>query len=177
MWTLSTYSDGRITLRMGTLYTRPPWTTVSCVLCIISLPTRLCSRNPLKTLVVFLPLQGCLIPLSFLCGIGAAYVVWKGGQKTKKTEQVKDKLRSALGIIEEEVDPTARLEEEEAKEQNAEESRSGDSGGGSVGEKDEDEFRREGRAREAVEVEKTEPVKITEDSRQAPFVVLGKEIV
>lgn len=99
MWTLSTYSGGRITLRMGTLYVRPPWTT------------------------------GCLIPLSFLCGIGsffsfvvvsftvalsltvfllslsrssgAAVVIWQGGQRSKKVQEVEDKLRDALGIVEE----------------------------------------------------------------------------
>lgn len=81
MWGLSVYSNcgvkcgpppGRITLKMGSLKTRPPWTT------------------------------GCLIPLGFLCAIGAGVIVWKGGQKTKKVEKVEEKLRGALGIVEEE---------------------------------------------------------------------------
>lgn len=70
MWALSAYSGGRILLRMGTLRTRPPWTT------------------------------GCLIPASFLCGIAAAVIVWRGGQKTKKVEEVEEKLKGALGIEE-----------------------------------------------------------------------------
>ncbi|KAL7421280.1 hypothetical protein Q5752_004165 [Cryptotrichosporon argae] len=41
---------------------------------------------------------GCLIPLSFLCGIGAAVLIWQGSARTKKTGHVEDKLREALGV-------------------------------------------------------------------------------
>jgi len=51
-----------------TMYTRPPWTT------------------------------GSLVPASFLCGIAAAVLIWKGGQWTKKVEDVENKLRTALDI-------------------------------------------------------------------------------
>lgn len=51
-------------------HTRPPWTT------------------------------GSLIPLSFLCGIGAAVLIWQGGKRTKKTAVVEDKLRKALAVDE-----------------------------------------------------------------------------
>lgn len=51
-------------------HTRPPWTT------------------------------GSLIPLSFLCGIGAAVLIWQGGKRTKKTAAVEDKLRKALAVDE-----------------------------------------------------------------------------
>jgi len=39
---------------------------------------------------------GLLIPLSFLCGIGAAVYIWLGGQKTKRTKEVTERLRAAL---------------------------------------------------------------------------------
>lgn len=39
---------------------------------------------------------GILIPASFLCGIFAAVFVWRGGQKTKKTQEVEGRLREAL---------------------------------------------------------------------------------
>jgi len=39
---------------------------------------------------------GCLIPLSFLCGILSAIFIWKGGQKTKRTKEVEERLRFAL---------------------------------------------------------------------------------
>ncbi|KAF7977456.1 hypothetical protein HWV62_3635 [Athelia sp. TMB] len=39
---------------------------------------------------------GLLIPLSFLCGIGAAVYIWRGGQKTKRTKEVAERLRAAL---------------------------------------------------------------------------------
>jgi hypothetical protein len=39
---------------------------------------------------------GCLIPASFLCGIAAAIIIWKGGQRTKKTAEVEQRLRDAL---------------------------------------------------------------------------------
>lgn len=51
-------------------HTRPPWTT------------------------------GSLIPLSFLCGIGAGVLIWQGGKRTKKTTAVQKKLRKALGVDE-----------------------------------------------------------------------------
>ncbi|CAK9781702.1 hypothetical protein CC85DRAFT_324772 [Cutaneotrichosporon oleaginosum] len=51
-------------------HTRPPWTT------------------------------GSLIPLSFLCGIGAGVLIWQGGKRTKKTAAVEDKLRKALAVHE-----------------------------------------------------------------------------
>ncbi|WVQ79534.1 hypothetical protein IAT38_001633 [Cryptococcus sp. DSM 104549] len=41
---------------------------------------------------------GSLIPLSFLCGIGAAILIWQGGVRTKKHQAVSDKLREALGV-------------------------------------------------------------------------------
>ncbi|RXK38019.1 hypothetical protein M231_04688 [Tremella mesenterica] len=41
---------------------------------------------------------GCLIPLSFLCGIGAAILIWRGSVRTKKTISVEHKLRQALGV-------------------------------------------------------------------------------
>jgi len=47
-------------------YDRPPWTT------------------------------GILIPLSFLCGIGAGVFITRGGNKTKKTVEVEKRLRDAL---------------------------------------------------------------------------------
>jgi len=37
-----------------------------------------------------------LIPCSFLCGIGAAVVIWRGGERTKRVEEVREKLRAAL---------------------------------------------------------------------------------
>ncbi|BEI84861.1 hypothetical protein CcaverHIS002_0502620 [Cutaneotrichosporon cavernicola] len=43
---------------------------------------------------------GSLIPLSFLCGIGAAVLIWQGGKRTKKTAVVEDKLRKALAVDE-----------------------------------------------------------------------------
>ena len=39
---------------------------------------------------------GVLIPASFLCGIGAAIVIWRGGERTKRVEEVKERLRAAL---------------------------------------------------------------------------------
>ncbi|KIR34432.1 hypothetical protein I310_02645 [Cryptococcus deuterogattii CA1014] len=41
---------------------------------------------------------GCLIPLSFLCGIGAAVLIYCGSAKTKKHQAVSEKLRQAMGI-------------------------------------------------------------------------------
>lgn len=43
---------------------------------------------------------GSLIPLSFLCGIGAAILIWQGGVRTKKTKEVEGKLSKALGVDE-----------------------------------------------------------------------------
>lgn len=39
---------------------------------------------------------GILIPLSFLCGIASAVLIWHGGQKTKRTAEVEKRLRMAL---------------------------------------------------------------------------------
>lgn len=39
---------------------------------------------------------GCLIPAAFLCGILSAVFIWKGGQKTKRSAEVAEKLRAAL---------------------------------------------------------------------------------
>ncbi|KIM20418.1 hypothetical protein M408DRAFT_82027 [Serendipita vermifera MAFF 305830] len=39
---------------------------------------------------------GSLIPLSFLCGIAAGILIWKGGERSKKTEEVEQRLREAL---------------------------------------------------------------------------------
>ncbi|KAF8913998.1 hypothetical protein CPB84DRAFT_1840763 [Gymnopilus junonius] len=39
---------------------------------------------------------GVLIPGSFLCGIGAAVVIWRGGERTKRVEEVRERLRVAL---------------------------------------------------------------------------------
>ena len=41
---------------------------------------------------------GILIPASFLCGIIAAIFIWRGGQKTKRTKQVEERLRHALAM-------------------------------------------------------------------------------
>ena len=40
---------------------------------------------------------GCLIPLSFLCGIASAVFIWRGGERTKRVEEVRERLRAALG--------------------------------------------------------------------------------
>ena len=39
---------------------------------------------------------GSLIGLSFICGIAAAVLIWKGGEASKKTEEVEKRLREAL---------------------------------------------------------------------------------
>jgi hypothetical protein len=39
---------------------------------------------------------GSLIPLSFLCGITAGVLIWKGGEASKKTAEVEQRLREAL---------------------------------------------------------------------------------
>ncbi|PPQ99078.1 hypothetical protein CVT24_003638 [Panaeolus cyanescens] len=39
---------------------------------------------------------GILIPASFLCGIAAAILIWRGGERTKRVEEVKERLRAAL---------------------------------------------------------------------------------
>lgn len=41
--------------------------------------------------------------------------LYQGGQRTKKVAQVEDKLRSALGVVEEEVDPSSGLAKAEQK--------------------------------------------------------------
>jgi septum formation topological specificity factor MinE len=40
--------------------------------------------------------MGTLIPCSFLCGILSFVFIWQGGQKTKRTEEVKERLMAAL---------------------------------------------------------------------------------
>ena len=39
---------------------------------------------------------GSLIPLSFGCGITAGVLIWKGGERSKKTQEVEERLREAL---------------------------------------------------------------------------------
>jgi len=39
---------------------------------------------------------GILIPGAFLCGIAAAVLIWRGGEKTKRVEKVRERLRTAL---------------------------------------------------------------------------------
>ncbi|KAF8812537.1 hypothetical protein BYT27DRAFT_7182981 [Phlegmacium glaucopus] len=39
---------------------------------------------------------GILIPASFLCGIAAAVLIWRGGENTKRVEEVKSRLRAIL---------------------------------------------------------------------------------
>lgn len=39
---------------------------------------------------------GTLIPCSFLCGIVAAVLIWRGGQKTKRVARIEERLRAAL---------------------------------------------------------------------------------
>ncbi|ORY34992.1 hypothetical protein BCR39DRAFT_515962 [Naematelia encephala] len=41
---------------------------------------------------------GCLIPCSFLCGMGAGILIWQGSVRTKKSAKVEDQLREALGV-------------------------------------------------------------------------------
>ncbi|ODN78261.1 hypothetical protein L202_03910 [Cryptococcus amylolentus CBS 6039] len=41
---------------------------------------------------------GCLIPLSFLCGIGASLLIFLGSKRTKKEIILSQKLRQALGV-------------------------------------------------------------------------------
>lgn len=40
-----------------------------------------------------------LIPASFLCGIGAAILIWRGGERTKRVEEIRKKLCDALAEI------------------------------------------------------------------------------
>jgi len=39
---------------------------------------------------------GTLIPASFLCGIFSAILIWRGGERTKRVEEVRERLRAAL---------------------------------------------------------------------------------
>ncbi|KAG1752692.1 uncharacterized protein EDB91DRAFT_1195701 [Suillus paluster] len=41
---------------------------------------------------------GTLVPASFLCGIIAAVLIWRGGQLTRRTEKIERTLRTALAI-------------------------------------------------------------------------------
>ena len=38
------------------------------------------------------------LPLAFLCGLGAAFYIYWGGRKTKRHEQVEERLRTALAL-------------------------------------------------------------------------------
>lgn len=38
--------------------------------------------------------------MSFLCGIGAAVLIWQGGVRSKKTKAVEAQLRKTLGVDE-----------------------------------------------------------------------------
>jgi len=49
---------------------------------------------------------GILIPASFLCGILSAVFIWHGCQKTRRTEEVQDRLRAALTTDDEFINPT-----------------------------------------------------------------------
>lgn len=39
---------------------------------------------------------GILIPASFLCGITAAVLIWRGGERSKRVEEVRSRLRATL---------------------------------------------------------------------------------
>ncbi|TFL05874.1 hypothetical protein BDV98DRAFT_542085 [Pterulicium gracile] len=41
---------------------------------------------------------GLLIPASFLCGIAAGIFIWRGGQKTRRREEIIEKLRAVLAM-------------------------------------------------------------------------------
>ncbi|CAE6404563.1 unnamed protein product [Rhizoctonia solani] len=41
---------------------------------------------------------GTLIPASFLCGIAAGVLIWRGGNQTKKVKEVEQRLREALDL-------------------------------------------------------------------------------
>lgn len=41
---------------------------------------------------------GTLIPASFLCGIAAVVAIWVGGHKTKRTQEVEERLKAALAV-------------------------------------------------------------------------------
>ncbi|KAG8752494.1 hypothetical protein FRC12_011920 [Ceratobasidium sp. 428] len=41
---------------------------------------------------------GTLIPASFLCGIAAGVLIWRGGNQTKKVKEVEQRLREALDM-------------------------------------------------------------------------------
>ncbi|KAG8705396.1 hypothetical protein FRC09_002982 [Ceratobasidium sp. 395] len=41
---------------------------------------------------------GTLIPASFLCGIAAGVLIWRGGNQTKKVKEVQQRLREALDM-------------------------------------------------------------------------------
>jgi len=41
---------------------------------------------------------GCLIPASFLCGILSAVSIFRGGNKTKRVEEVRERLKAALAM-------------------------------------------------------------------------------
>lgn len=41
---------------------------------------------------------GLLIPASFICGIVSAILIWRGGEKTKRTKEVEERLSMALAL-------------------------------------------------------------------------------
>jgi hypothetical protein len=62
-----------------------------------------CSEVICQTLIkVYLSFQrppwstAVLIPGAFLCGIVAAVLIWVGGERTKRVEEVRERLRKAL---------------------------------------------------------------------------------
>ncbi|KAF7968425.1 hypothetical protein HWV62_30583 [Athelia sp. TMB] len=70
------------------LHYRQPYSTRAIILCGTMWGLNRFQRPAYST--------GLLIPLSFLCGIGAAVYIWRGGQKTKRTKEVAERLRAAL---------------------------------------------------------------------------------
>lgn len=83
MWMLSAYSGDRILLKMATRKSRPPWTTYVASFSALFSRSVLCPLAALPSWALGVkiltlssntnfhhPFSGCLIPLSFLCGIG-----------------------------------------------------------------------------------------------------------
>lgn len=60
------------------------------------------------------------LPLSFVCSIVSAVLVWQGGKRTKKTKEVVDRLEEAYAYAEEkkEVQQLEEIQEEKAPHQN-----------------------------------------------------------
>jgi len=68
-------------------FERPPW---------YAWPTAMLYVPQLTPHFYYRRTTGSLIPFTFLCGTGAAVLIWHGGKRTRKTEEVKEKLRRAL---------------------------------------------------------------------------------